>query len=307
KTRLVSDFGLQRRDLRKIDSTSDDLPDMFVRHCAIVANLSAVRAIIQADRVLLLVDNTSWHAGSAKSQYLLRLATQLQTAQSIDKSSPPVPYELFALEAILHKVLAQFEAEVQLQRAAVDEVLHTVQETSKAQIESFDFRSFAAKSQELAELSQRARLTADAIKEVLDHDEDLAAMYLTDAKAGRPHEVQDHESVELLLESYFQLFDDVVQRTARLAYVVSNNEATAKSLLDVRRNQIMLLDIRINLAMLALAAATLGAGLYGMNLQNGLEEWDWGFPVITSFCVGSSVLIYAVGRRRIQKLNLLRM
>lgn len=49
------------------------------------------------------------------------------------------------------------------------------------------------------------------------------------------------------------------------------------------------------------------AGLLGMNLKNFFEEWDYGFPVITSLAFGTSMLVcgYGLARlKRIQKLTL---
>jgi hypothetical protein len=49
------------------------------------------------------------------------------------------------------------------------------------------------------------------------------------------------------------------------------------------------------------------AGLLGMNLKNFLEEWEYGFPLITSIAFGTSMLICGYGLlrlKRIQKLTL---
>ena len=49
------------------------------------------------------------------------------------------------------------------------------------------------------------------------------------------------------------------------------------------------------------------AGLLGMNLKNFMEDWEYGFPVITSLAFGTSMLICGYGLARlksIQKLTL---
>lgn len=49
------------------------------------------------------------------------------------------------------------------------------------------------------------------------------------------------------------------------------------------------------------------AGLLGMNLKNYMEDWDYGFPVITSLAFGTSMLVCVYGLtrlKRIQKLTL---
>jgi hypothetical protein len=49
------------------------------------------------------------------------------------------------------------------------------------------------------------------------------------------------------------------------------------------------------------------AGLLGMNLKNYMEDWAYGFPVITSLAFGTSILVCGYGLtklKRIQKLTL---
>ena len=49
------------------------------------------------------------------------------------------------------------------------------------------------------------------------------------------------------------------------------------------------------------------AGLLGMNLKNFMEDWEYGFPLITSLAFGTSLLICTYGLtrlKRIQKLTL---
>jgi magnesium transporter len=54
----------------------------------------------------------------------------------------------------------------------------------------------------------------------------------------------------------------------------------------------MMLEVRFSVAMLSIASGTYIAGLYGMNMINGLEEAVTGFPIVT----GSSIIgIFGVG------------
>jgi len=49
------------------------------------------------------------------------------------------------------------------------------------------------------------------------------------------------------------------------------------------------------------------AGLLGMNIKNFMEDWDYGFPFITSLALGTSIIICGYGLtrlKRIQKLTL---
>ena len=65
----------------------------------------------------------------------------------------------------------------------------------------------------------------------------------------------------------------------------------------------MMMEVHFSVAMLSIATGTYVAGLYGMNLINGLEEATYGFPVITG---GSIVGIIGVAIFGLYKLRRVR-
>lgn len=78
---------------------------------------------------------------------------------------------------------------------------------------------------------------------------------------------------------------------------------SVRSILDSHRNSIMMLEVHYSVGMLSLATGTYIAGLYGMNLINGLEEAAHGFPIITG---GSIVGIIGVAILGLHKLRRVR-
>ena len=68
----------------------------------------------------------------------------------------------------------------------------------------------------------------------------------------------------------------------------------------------MFLEARVAIHTLGLAAGTLIAGLFGMNLINYAEEAPWGFPVVTAACILSSALLSLFGARRLRRITTLR-
>jgi hypothetical protein len=45
------------------------------------------------------------------------------------------------------------------------------------------------------------------------------------------------------------------------------------------------------------------AGLLGMNLKNFLEDWEYGFPLVTSLAFGTSMLICGYGLTRLKRMQ----
>lgn len=70
----------------------------------------------------------------------------------------------------------------------------------------------------------------------------------------------------------------------------------------------MLLEIKFTIGTLGLAMGTFMAGLYGMNLENFIEETNWGFSGVTGVSVLFSLLVcwYGLGKlRKVQRLKMM--
>jgi magnesium transporter len=69
----------------------------------------------------------------------------------------------------------------------------------------------------------------------------------------------------------------------------------------------MLLDLKFSVGTLGLAMGTFIAGLYGMNLENFIEETDWGFGGVTGASIIFSLLVcwYGLGKlRKVQRIKM---
>lgn len=220
------------------------------------------------------------------------------------------PYELCVLEAALASVTSVLEAEyLHTQRQVSD----TIQMGAPGTLDLEESRTHTQLriildlTRKLASIAHRARQVRNAVQEVLNEDEDMANMYLTDKKAGKPHKLQDHQDVEYLFEAYFKASDAVVQEAASLMENVRRTEETIHSTLSVRRNQIMVLEAKIEILMLALSWAMLVAGWYGMNVVNYFEEHTHAFAVIVSLSFTAIASASWYGMRKLRHIHKLRL
>lgn len=69
----------------------------------------------------------------------------------------------------------------------------------------------------------------------------------------------------------------------------------------------MLLDLKFSIGTLGLAMGTFLAGLYGMNLENFIEETNWGMGVVTGVSVVMSLFVCWYGLTRLRKLQRVKM
>lgn len=69
----------------------------------------------------------------------------------------------------------------------------------------------------------------------------------------------------------------------------------------------MLLELKFSVGTLALAMGTFFAGLYGMNLENFIEETNWGFAGVTGASIFFSALVGWYGLIKLRKVQRVRM
>ncbi|KAL8972316.1 MAG: hypothetical protein Q9183_000622 [Haloplaca sp. 2 TL-2023] len=301
KSELIAKYGLLPRDLRKIDSSL--LPHILVRPSAILINLLHLRVLIKSDRVLLLdaYGTTNSHAQSVFMYDLQGKLAQKQTTPQAQAGS--LPYEFRALEAVLISVTSGLETEFEGVSEPVVRVLRELEED----IDRDKLRHLLIYSKKLGTFEQKARLVRDAIDDLLEADDDLVTMYLSERAQGKVREEDDHTEVEMLLESYHKVCDEIVQVSGNLVSNIRNTEEIVKAILDANRNSLMLLDLKFSIGTLGIGSGAFVASLYGMNLKNFIEESDLGFIGVSawSFVFAAIVCSYGLSKlRRVQRVSM---
>ncbi|PKY05813.1 inner membrane magnesium transporter MRS2, mitochondrial precursor [Aspergillus campestris IBT 28561] len=298
KTELIAKYGLLPRDLRKIDSST--LPHILVRPSAILINLLHLRVLIKSDRVLVF-DAYGSTDSYMQSLFVYDLEGKLRQKQS--QGDGVLPYEFRALEAIMISVTTGLEEEFNGVKEPVVRVLRALEED----IDREQLRHLLIYSKRLGTFEQKARLVRDAIEDLLEADDDLAAMYLSESAHGIQRPEHDHQEVEMLLESYHKVCDEIVQSSGNLVTGIRNTEEVVKAILDANRNSLMLLDLKFSIGTLGLATGTLFSALYGMNLKNFIEESDLGFGAVSVTCFAITGVVCLYGLAKLRKLQRVRM
>ncbi|KAL7796508.1 hypothetical protein V8C37DRAFT_347865 [Trichoderma ceciliae] len=298
KSELIAKYGLLPRDLRKIDSSN--LPHILVRPSAILLNLLHLRVLIKRDRVLLF-DVYGSKTSYPQSAFMYDLQGKLQ--QKPPSGVAGLPYEFRALEAVLTSVTSELEADFESVREPVMRVLSELEDD----IDRQKLRQLLILSKRVGTFEQKAKLVRDAIEELLEADDDLAAMYLTEKVHDLYRSTDDHTEVEMLLESYHKLADEIVQEASNLVSGIRNTEDLVRAILDANRNSLMLLELKFSIGTLGLAMGTFIAGLYGANLENFIEETSWGFGTVAVASTIFSLVVCWYGLRRLRRIQRIKM
>lgn len=82
---------------------------------------------------------------------------------------------------------------------------------------------------------------------------------------------------------------------------------SSRAILDANRNSLMLLDLKFSVGTLGLAMGTFLAGLYGMNLENFIEETNWGFGAVTAVSGICSLIVCWYGLVKLRKVQRVKM
>lgn len=216
KSELCSKHGLLPRDLRKIWVPSLIVPHILVRKNSILVNLLHIRALIKADTILLF-DLYGSHDSYTQSVFMYDLEGKLRSGS---KAMGGLPYEMRALEAILISVTGALETEMKVLQELVVTLLGELEED----IDRDKLRQLLIYSKKLSTFEQKAKLIRNAVEEILEADDDLADMYLTEKMHGNVRPIEEHTEVEMLLESYHKICDEIVQISSNLVSSIRSTE-----------------------------------------------------------------------------------
>ncbi|KAG7693608.1 hypothetical protein KL949_004448 [Ogataea haglerorum] len=295
KAQLILKHDLLPRDLRKIDKGYDDIvPSILVRENSILLTILHIRALIKADSVVLFNYDQSF----SSDQLISTLSQKLR-----NQADDSLPYEIRALEAIFMNVIDNLNSEMKVHVTVVNGILKELE----SDVDMTKLKYLLLVSKKLQQFQQKATLIRDLIDEMLAHDDELVELYLTDKKLGHKRTALEHEEVEMLLESYSLHCDAIVQTVESSISNVRTTEEIINIILDSNRNQLMLLGLRFSICLLSFGSLLFIAGVYGMNLENIVEEKDYWFVIISTASLLISAVIFRKCTNRLNQLKRIQM
>lgn len=235
KSDLCRQHDLDPRDLRKLDSLQPNLvPTILSRRSAILINMLHVRALIKADKVILFDPAGSTDSNSLRQKLLQHLEHNIQCSTS------QLAYEHRVLESILISVADALEEEMAYTRQIVGDLLADLE----VDIDRENLKRLLYYSRRLAGFQSRVKYVLASIEEVLESDEDLAAMYLSAKRDQQPRATADHEELEMLLESFAKQVEEIVSEVDTVVANMQSTQEIAELMLDSNRNTLIALDLK---------------------------------------------------------------
>lgn len=246
---------LSVRDMRQIDPAFTAKPAIWVREDAMVVSLESVRAIVLHDRMFV------FDPDNEKVRMPIRYIKKRLLNEVEDIF---LPFEFRALEGILIYTCTVLEKEFSMIEPGLRNTLFDLPN----RIDSEKLEKLRHLEQRLNHYYSRARKVQAVLQSVLDEDEDMADMYLTE-KRRNPDATRnpiDHDEAEMLLETYLQNVDDLTSKAGLLNTAIDDTENLVEIHLDTMQNRLLLVDLIITVIVTLLSFATMVTALFGMNI-----------------------------------------
>ena len=298
---LISMHGLLPRDLRKIEKSrkNDLVPNLLVRENSILVSLLSIRALVKSDSVILFDSVGNSLESRSHKNFVNSLRLRLRNQGGVGLTKDPLPYEFRALESIFISALSNLTAEMKVHLTVTRGILQDLESS----ITRDKLRFLLVQNKKLSIFNKKSMLIGEMIDDLLDQDDVLCEMYLTSKQMGIFRDEKDHAEIEMLLETYYAHVDEIVQTIGSTISDVRTTEEIINIILDSNRNQLMLLGLRFSIGLLSLGSALYVASLYGMNLENFIEEGNVGFGMVITVCVISTAVIFAYSIRQLHSLQ----
>ncbi|KAI8067946.1 hypothetical protein BC940DRAFT_299942 [Gongronella butleri] len=302
KSEFCQQHSLMPRDLRTIDTRSfNQKPSILVRPEAILINFGHMRALLKSDMVVVF-DTFGSTDSYNQSVFMHDLQDRLHS------KNDQLPFEFKALEAILISVTSSMQSELDALEVPVNRLLSDLESLVDIEegVNRDRLRDLLKLSKKLSKFESDVTSVRDAIEDVLENDDDLAGMYLTAKRSGDARQPNDHEEVELLLESYLKQTEEIANVASRLISNLRSTEDVVQLHLDLSRNALMWFDIR--LTMITLSTSIVGAygALFGMNLRNYFEDDPIAFTVVSGAALLTGAGAFLGSLRRLRTLARIR-
>lgn len=300
KMQFLKDNALFPRDLRSIDTSSLDIIPLFIIRSpsSIVVNLLHIKALIKKDQVMIFDTSTP--------EIAKKLGLFMYDLEMVLKLPPGnAPFEFRVLEGILISITTYLESEMKSLASNCNQILAELEKD----VDRRKLQELLIRLKRLSSFHQRTLLIRDVLDDLLDNDEDLAAMYLTHVKRYEPSNdsVSDYSDLEMLLEAYYNHCDELVQQAGSLLNDIKVTEEIVNIILDANRNSLMLFELKVSIYTLGFTVATLLPAFYGMNLKNYIEESNIGFAAVVAFSILQGAILTYFNFRRLKGVQKLAM
>jgi len=245
------------------------------------------------------------HFADSLAQALVLRTSQATTInntapQDDDINAPHIhnqsdPFELVFLEHILRDVCDSFNRRLAIYEPIVDST--TSRATNEFLVSEASVHRLGPVKESLQRFEMRVGSGLECLTHLLQNDDDMLGLLLKENMVAEGKgEVLDrtrHEGVELLLEEYARTLKNVRDEVDFLLRRVQSKQEMVAISMDAYRNKMIRMSLAVAITSLGFATSTTVAGLYGMNLVNGIEQSPTAFVNVIMVTSAAGIIVIA--------------
>ncbi|KAK6916312.1 hypothetical protein RJ641_019173 [Dillenia turbinata] len=202
-----------------------------------------------------------------------------------------LPFEFIALEACIEAACSCLESEAR----TLEQEAHLALDKLTSKISTLNLERVRQIKSRLVAITGRVQKVRDELEHLLDDDEDMAEMFLTDkmvqqfdnslvsssngkdmddshgTHTSTTHSVinkqLDVEELEMLLEAYFVQIDGTLNKLSTLREYVEDTEDYINIMLDDKQNNLLQMGVMLTTATLVMTASIVATGMLSININ----------------------------------------
>jgi len=293
---IVSESNLPFRDLRMLLKTSP-ISNKISRHPAILPRHSSRCFILEMENVRLICFSDKClvinHEDRLRGDFVRLLKEQfrypsLGTPKNNEDSTMKLlqqnsfqcqEFEQVVLETALDYVVQKYRRHMQIIKPALDMLLQQVEATPETNC----LRRLLAVKKSLAEFEQKVEVFSKVVRTLLSDDEDMTNLSLT--------KVDEKEEIEQILSSISADLEEIETEVKIFIDMIEDTDQYISAHLDAVRNEIIKMTLFIEMGGLTMGTGAVVSGIFGMNLKNYMENYQYGFLIV---CAGLFLIMLTV-------------
>ena len=211
-------------------------------------------------------------------QHLTQENTKFQTS-----------FEIAVLEVVFSNVVSKLMKHLTVMKPVLELLMHEIQSSNPPTQDML--RKLLALKQNMNKFEKDVESIKDVVQNVLSSDQDMADLKVTFLDQAEQMDLADHEDVELLLEAFNEYLNHIGFELKRMNADVGDVEDFVTIHLSSTRNKILRLSLFMEMGMLSVAFGAMIAGIWGMNLGFGDENWSVGKNRVGFYVVMGVILL----------------
>lgn len=312
--------GIRLRDLRNSNDDRRDIAELLARDDHFIVNVDHMRVVVTRHNLLLFEAHREQTKNFASRLRHVLQKEAIPRKAAVEPSQYFVtcePFEFVVLDEILNAILSQYHARLALILPVVDRTLTAIAESTSANSGDDDsLIRLIPMQRALSTFQTSVKELYTALEDTLADDLDVERLCLTFKSPKYRTEstrltfvkfalLSSHSVVEMLVENYSKRTEEMLNEVKQMQQEITATHQVVDMTMNSNRNYLMRLNLHISLAAMSLAAGSVIAGVFGMNLTHGFEEHATAFyAVLTSIpitigLIYSSFAFYYLSRKRL--------